>query len=151
MRVIARRKKQCGASLMMAIFILVVLSLLGVAMIRILAVGTDVVAREVVSARALLAAESGAQKKLSEIFPPGAVGSNTALCASAPGVVGLHTYTGAVGELAGISGCSSLRVEVSCSYVLVGVVNYFTIKSRGRCGPTSDPAVRIIEVQAKGI
>jgi MSHA biogenesis protein MshP len=122
----------------MAIFILVVLSMLAAAMISIMAAGTDSVAREVLSARALMAAESGAQRNLNEIFTPGAA-VDTAGCQAA------KSYSG----FAGLVGCSNVSVVVDCNFVTVNTVNYFTLTSVGRCGPVSDQAVRVIEVQAK--
>lgn len=128
--------KQRGLSLLVAIFILVVLSLLGAAMINILSVGTESVAREVLSARAFFAAESGAQRKLNEIFNPGG--------AVQPGQCSDVTYS----DLNGIQGCSTLTVDISCVAVTVDGVSYFTITSEASCGPAVSPAVRRIQVQA---
>ena len=77
--------KQQGFSIVFAIFVLVVLSLLATAMFNIMAAGSDTVARQVLSARALFAAESGAQRQLNAIFPPGASASVTASCAGSAG------------------------------------------------------------------
>ncbi len=133
-------KKERGFSIVMALFILVVLALLAAAMLSIMSAGADSVAREVISARALLAAESGAERKLSEIFPPGGA-VNVAACQNSPGT----TY----GSFAGLTACSNVSVVVDCSVVTVNGENYFTLTSEGRCGPASDPAVRIVEVQAR--
>ena len=86
-----------------------------------------------------MAAESGAQRKLNEIFSPGGV-VNTGACAAFP------PYTFGVN---GIEGCSNTSVNVTCNFVTVDAVNYFTIRSEGSCGPLGDQAFRIIEVQAK--
>lgn len=137
---ISVKRTSQGFSIVMAMFILVVLALLAAAMLSIVGAGSDSVAREVLSARALMAAESGAQRKLNEIFPPGAA-VNPASCQSAPGT----NYT----DFSGLVGCSNFSVVVECSSVNVNAVNYFTLTSVGRCGPTSDQAVRIVEVQAK--
>lgn len=131
--------KQQGLSLVLAIFIVVVLSLLGAAMINILSGGSESVAREVISTRALFLAESGAQRKLVEIFPPGG-GVQLAECAA-------DNYDST--ELAGIQGCSTQGVEISCSVINVPPVNYFTITSTATCGPADSPAVRVIEIQAR--
>ena len=85
-----------------------------------------------------MAAESGAQRNLNEIFTPGAV-VNTVECQTA------RAYSG----LAGLAGCSNISVTVDCSFVTVNAVNYFTLTSEGRCGPVADQAVRVVEVQAK--
>lgn len=133
-------KKPQGFSIVMAMFILVVLSLLGAAMLSIAGSGNESVARAVLSARALMAAESGAQRKLNEIFPPGGA-VNPAACQSSPGTDYVN-FTGLVG-------CSNFSVVVECDSITVNAVHYFTLTSVGSCGPTSEPAVRIIEVQAK--
>lgn len=130
------KKQQSGMSLVLAIFVLVVMSLLGAAMLNILRSGSDSVAREVVSSRALMAAESGAQRLLNEIFPPGGA-TLTASC-------GDKSYA-----MNGLFACNT--VEVSCQFLTIDSIDYFTLSSTGRCGPTGDESVRIIQVQAKGI
>ncbi|MEE8057807.1 MAG: hypothetical protein V3T17_08235 [Pseudomonadales bacterium] len=138
-------RKQQGLSLILAIFVLVVLSMLGAAMMNILASGSDSVAREVLATRALLAAESGAQQMLNTIFPPGGtIDPND--CDSIPGDGSpeVHPF-----PLAGLFGCSG--AEVTCAYTTIGAAHYYTIISTGSCGPANDLAVRVIEVQAKDI
>ncbi len=135
------RSKQHGLSLVLAIFVLVVLSLLAAAMFNLMASGADSVAREVLSARALFAADSGAQRQLNEIFPP-AGAAVPANCASAAQTPRTNTFT-----MGGLTGCNN--VVVVCDYVLIDTVNYFSITSTGSCGPAGDDAVRVIEVQAK--
>lgn len=137
-----KENRQNGLSLVLAIFVLVIMSLLAAALINITSTGAESVAREVLSVRALLAAESGAQVQLSEIFPAGAP-MNTDSCAASQNTWETSNYT-----LGGLLGCSS--VSVQCKYVVVDGVNYFSIASTGSCGPAGDAATRVIEVQAKG-
>ena len=133
---------QQGLSLVMAIFILVLLSLLGTAMINIIAGGTESVAREVISARALFLAESGAQRMLNETFPPGSTASVTTACDSAP-----FNYP----SFGGIEGCSNQSVTIDCTQRTVNSANYYTIISTASCGPANELAVRVVEVQAKDL
>lgn len=136
-----QRSRQRGVSLVIALFILVVLALLGAAMINMLAGGADSAAREVISARALFVAESGAQRKLSEIFPPGTT-------SSVPGACTAENWSSA--DLGGIAGCGNLQVTIACSLAApAGADRYYTITSSGRCGPSGDAAVRVVEVQAR--
>ncbi len=128
-------KKQRGLSLVLVIFMLVVLGMLGAAMLRMMSVSSDSVAREVLSIRALHTAESGAQRKLSEIFTTGSAAAN---CIPS----GSYSFPA-------LAGCSA--TEVSCRYKTIGPVNYYTIESTGKCGPTGDWAVRKVKVQAKDI
>ncbi len=134
--------RQQGFSLVLAIFILVLLAMLGAALINILSLGSESVARELIATRALFAAESGAQRKLSEIFAGGAV--TLAACADTNDG---DTDATAYADFDGLLGCN--RVDVDCGYLTVDSVNYFSISSTGNCGPVAQPAIRTIEVQAK--
>ena len=127
-------KKQQGLSLVMVIFIIVVLSMLGTAMLRIMAVSSDSVAREILSTRALHAAESGVQVKLNQIFIGGS-GCST----------GLPSLGGLQGCSVSIEQCRTLEVPLGSGQ------NYYSIISVGRCGPATDQAVRRVEVQAKDV
>lgn len=144
----SRRSRQSGVSLILAIFILVVLSLLGAAMINILSASGESVAREVLSTRALFVAESGAQRALGEIFPPGSTTGQTAVCDALQAAAGAD-YPAS--SLAGIQGCSTLQAEIDCSRVFIAATgtNYFTLTSTGRCGPSGSEAVRVVEIQAR--
>ena len=121
---------------MLALFILVVLSMLGAAMMNLLSASSDSVAREVASTRALMAANSGAERNLSAILPPGG-STDTSQCVSST------TSYGAMG----LTGCSD--VSVRCELTAEAGVNYFMITSTGSCGPSGDEAVRVVRVQAK--
>ncbi|MBL4826896.1 MAG: hypothetical protein JKY66_04150 [Spongiibacteraceae bacterium] len=130
------RHTQRGASLVIAIFILVALSLLAAAMINILNTGADSVAREVLSTRALFAAESGAQWKLNAIFPPGSP-TATANCNDDDPT------------LSGLTFCANAYIDVNCTFLPINGSNYFTITSMGLCGPTNEQAARVVEVKAR--
>lgn len=142
------KKVQQGVSLILAIFILVVLSLLGAAMINILSAGGESVAREVLSTRALYVAESGAQRALREIFPPGSTTGQTAVCDTLQSTAGADYPSS---SLAGLQGCSTFQAEIDCSRVFIAATgaNYFTLTSTGRCGPAGEQAVRVVQIQAR--
>ena len=53
------RSRQKGIALIIALFVLIVVAGLATSMIRVLQIADDSVAREVLSSRALMAAESG--------------------------------------------------------------------------------------------
>ena len=121
----------------MAIFIIVILSFLGAALINIISSGTETVAREIVSSRALMAAESGVQRMLNDIY----LGSQ-ATCGNMD-----RKY-----DFPALLGCA--EVNVDCNFVEVPVLSgdfYYTITSTGVCGPEGSEATRVIEVQAKNI
>lgn len=130
---------QRGSSIAMAIFVLIVVGMLGAAMVNILNKGQENVAREVISMRALMAAESGAERGLFQALNGGAC--------NGVGVVVSPSLTWAAMGGEGLQGCSA---EVSCAVFTLALngVNYYTIKSEGQCGPMSDRAHRIIQLQA---
>lgn len=118
----------------MAIFILVVVGLLGASMASLLKNADESVAREVISTRALLAAESGAQRKIQQLFPT----SGAADCSAISNL----PLTGA--------GFGSCFVDVTCVAVSPeGTDTYYTVTSIGRCETATDTAVRVVEVQAR--
>lgn len=127
-------KKQQGLSLVIVIFVIVVLSMLGAAMLRIMAVSSDSIAREILSTRALHAAESGVQIKLNQIFVGGSACSTGPLALSA-----------LQGCSVSIEQCRTLEVPLGSGQ------NYYSIISVGRCGPAADQAVRRVEIQAKDV
>ena len=130
-------KHQHGASLVLAIFIIVVLSLLAAAMLRTISAGSENVAREVVSTRAFLTAESGAEARLNDLFMGGVA------CTDACSAPGVKNYGGNANWL----NCSA---QVSCCRYNPGTgENYYQLESVGRCGPAGDRAVRVVEVRAR--
>jgi len=138
MNAIRTPARQQGASIIVAIFVLVVLSMLAAAMFNLLSAGADSVAREVISTRALFAAESGAQRRLNEVFVGGAS------CNSCAGGGTLSSYGG------GGDWYDSCSAAVSCCTHNPGNgITYYTLSSTGRCGPVGDKAVRTVELQAR--
>lgn len=128
------KQQQSGSALMMAIFVLVVVGLLGASMVSLLKNADESVAREVISTRALLAAESGAQRKIQQLFPT----SGAADCSA----INNLSLTG--------SGFGNCFVDVVCASVSPeGTDTYYTVISTGRCETASDTAVRVVEVQAR--
>lgn len=120
----------------MAIFVLVVVGLLGAGMVSLLKNADESVAREVISTRALLAAESGAQRKIQQLFPV----SGAADCSA---------ITNAPLTAPGFGNC---LVDVACAAVSPeGTDTYYTVTSTGRCNTATDTAVRVIEVQARSL
>ena len=114
------------------IFILVIMTLLATAMVRLSTTGALSIASEVQSNRAFYAAESGAQWAMNQLFPPAGGGG---VCFASPSSLNFTT--------AGLNGCSA---SVSC--VNSGVFNastHFIVTSTGSCGNET----RQIQVGAK--
>ena len=146
------RSKQTGSALVVGIFIITVMFVLTAALIRVLGDADDNVNLEVWGTRALLAANSGADAALAQLFPPG--GSAATDC-SAVGA----SWTPP--NQPGFSGC---RVSVGCNLITVDfngdTLNQFTLSSSAVCeaGQCSGGAGgdsnclrvnRMVEVQAR--
>lgn len=127
----SRARSQRGAALLFAIAIIVIASLLGAAMARLVRIEQLGVAREVLSTRAMLAADSAAQRVLAQLFGGAACGSNMA------------NYDFAV--VAGLAGCSA---RVDCTELASVPEATYAVIATGSCG-SDDPAVRRIEVLAR--
>ena len=118
---------QRGFSIVLAVFIILVGGLLAGALINTNSISADAVAREVLSTRALLEAESAAQRFVQTIAPGATCPANVNNWALTPG-------------------CTS---TVTCTSVTVQTINYFTVTAQGSCGVGSDLAVRRVEVRLR--
>ena len=65
----SRRANQHGSALMMALFIMIVLILLGTALVKVLSTSSEATAQEVIGTRAYMAANSAMQAELQKLFP----------------------------------------------------------------------------------
>lgn len=129
------RRIQTGFTLPVAVFILVVMALVGAAMVRLAATGATSVAYGTLSTRALFAAESGAQFGMQRLFP---------LDDSLPGCFAATTLSFTV---QGLAGCSA---RVACT--ALGAFNgkaHYRIDSTGQCGSGQDQAERTLAVGAR--
>lgn len=142
---------QRGFSIPAAIFVLVVVAMLGAAMQKILSKGEQDIAREVLSMRALMAAESGIERGLHqvlEINPASCTGNLTNPPSSLTPLISAWVLASA--------GMSSCEINVVCGVAQHDADNdgllesYYTLRSSGQCGPPADRAFRLVEVQARG-
>ncbi|WP_194756226.1 pilus assembly PilX family protein [Aliidiomarina indica] len=116
-------RQQRGASLAVVIFILVVLASLGVVMVRVLSLGSASVVSEVVGTRAVLAARSGLELALTDLFP---LNQSTATsCTVVNSNRSEVNFTGA-----GLTDC---RAEVSCVELDAGDFIQYRLVSVGVC------------------
>lgn len=132
---ISSRSSQRGFSLPVAIFILVIMALIGTALVNLTLSSHQSLSQEVMSTRAFYAAESGAQTALSQLFPL----NGTAATCSAP-------YPTVALSATGLDGCSAV---VSCSSNIISTNTYYTLTSTGRCNFVTTSATRQIELMAK--
>lgn len=126
--------------MLFAIAIIVVASLLGAAMVRMLRIDQDAVARDVLSTRALLAADSAAQRAMNRLFVQGIACANLAQPANAI-------------NFSGVSGLDSCSAAVTCTQYTspASADSLYTIRAIGRCGPANDQATRQVEVLARDV
>lgn len=134
----AQFKKQTGSMLVIAIFVLVVMALLGFAMLRLLSGTADAGVQQVLGLRAFNAAQSGLEAKVSEVFPLVNGGHDQTQCA------GLlqHNFT-----VAGLQDCS---VEAQCEIAFQDTeIIYYRFSSIGQCQAGDFITSRTISVDAK--
>jgi len=133
----ANRKNQRGSSLVIAIFIIVVLSLLGAALVRMLNSSAESIVYEVYGTRALQAAQSGIQLKLAELFP---LSAGTPKCDD--------VVTKSFSNTLGLENCA---YSTSCISNNGGNITIYIIESRGTCEVAGIFTSRTLEVVARDL
>ena len=123
-------RPQTGLGLVGAVFVIVVVSLLSLAMSRMLEADKLTFSYEILGLKSFLAAESGAQLGVNRLMPPGAAGT----CSN-------RTFTF---EAPALRFCTA---TVTCNQTAAGGENFFTVSSRGQCSAGEFVASRTIEVR----
>lgn len=137
-----RRSTQKGSALVIAIFIIIVLSALGAALVNMLDSSQEGVAYEVLGTRAYTAAQSGLQWQLSEAFP---LGSNAISCKNQADI---NSLTPNFVNVPGLKQCS---VSVTCSDFELDNVRYYSISSTGQCTIDGEKTSRTVAVEARSL
>ncbi|MBL4822840.1 MAG: pilus assembly PilX N-terminal domain-containing protein [Colwellia sp.] len=134
------RIRQSGSALVIAIFVLVIMTLIGSALIRMQSSSAETVVYKVMGTRAYAAAQTGLQWQLTQIFPLNTTG--TTLC-----------YTNIIEpDISGVAGLENCQFEISCdSSISHDGVQYYTITSTGSCRVASIETSRTIEIEARNI
>jgi MSHA biogenesis protein MshP len=131
-------KKQQGSALVLALFIIVVTTLLGAALVRMISANSETIVYEVIGTRAYQAAQAGAQRKLSEVFPllPG-----SPECSQ-------DTIYNEFSNVEGLGNC--VATDVDCiEGPTVDDITYYTITSTGQCNVAEIFTSRTIEIKAR--
>lgn len=131
-------KKQKGSALVIAIFIIVVMTLLGTALVRMISSNAETIAYEVIGTRAYQAAQTGAQKKMSQLFP----------LSPAVGVCNINTVPDDFSSIKGLENCTAINVGCIEDATVNGVT-YYTITSTGQCNIAGVSTSRKIEISAR--
>lgn len=130
-------RKQSGAGLPVALFVITVLALLVAVMAQLQQGSAEAVSLQIQSQRALFAAESGAQVAVREALEGSGCGA-----VSSP-----KTFTAP-----GLSDCRAVLACASVSAELTGkspAEEIFTLTSTGQCGTGLDRAERVVEVKVR--
>jgi MSHA biogenesis protein MshP len=129
-------RAQSGFGLPFTIFILVVLATIGLAVTALEQSSAEMVAFDVQSTRAFMAAESGVELGMNRLIPPAAAASD---CSN-----GFFTATPSVTfSAAGLETCTA---TVTCRVDSAGGDDYYSLTSRGSCGTGLDLAERVVVV-----
>ncbi len=121
--------KPRGSALILAVFVMVVIMLLGTTMVELMSTSSEAVAQEVLGTRALAAANSGMQGQLQKLFPLNAA-PPTFTCPAPPATPFTANYN--FSTITGLYQCSAV---VTCSnYITHNSVKYYRLKSIGTCG-----------------
>jgi len=137
-----RRKSKtthAGSALVIALFVIIVMTLLGTALIRMLSSEAESIVYEVLGTRAFQAAQSGLQIKLQERFP---LLPNPGTCNT--------TDTIDFSTIEGLKNCKAINVSCSNEPPINGV-NYYRIKSTGQCEVAGILTSRTLEVQVRDL
>jgi MSHA biogenesis protein MshP len=130
---------QNGSALVLALFIIIIVTLLGTALVRMISSNAETIAYEVLGTRAYQAAQAGAQITLEEVFPLSTAGVCNAINPNNPN------------DFTGIDGLDNCQAIVGCTDRTVDGITYYTITSTGQCEFLEIFTSRTIEVQARSL
>jgi MSHA biogenesis protein MshP len=137
---VINQKRQSGSALVIAIFVLVMMTLLGSALIRMQSSTAETVVYEVMGARAYAAAKTGLQWQLTEIFPLNTTGIT--LCNT-------NIVEPTISDVTGLENC---QFEITCDdSISHDGVQYYTLTSTGTCSVAGVETSRTIEIEARNI
>jgi MSHA biogenesis protein MshP len=132
--------KQRGSMLVIAVFVIIVFSLLGLTLTRMLASSSDAIIHEVYGLRALSAARTGVEQAINSAFPlppaaPSCVATPVTPVDFLPNIKGLENCSYLVG-------CQSITVTDGATYT------YYRFESTGSCQAGKILVSRRINVDA---
>jgi len=134
--------QQTGSALVIAIFIIVVLSALGAALVNMLDSSQEGVAYEVLGTRAYTAAQSGLQWQLSEVFP---LTSDALACKNQTQI------NSATPNFTNTQGLAQCTVIISCTDFQRESVRYYSISSTAECALDGEFSSRALAVEARSL
>jgi MSHA biogenesis protein MshP len=148
-------KKQRGSALVIAVFIIVVMTVLGVALVRMLGASSESVAYEVIGTRAYAMAQTGVQWAGGKVFP---LNSGALHCDGTTPVANsgndftsssIFSPPSSISNNDGLNGCQIS--SLTCNDLKYDDVVYFTISSTGRCDVGGVITSRTIVIEARSL
>lgn len=130
--------KQQGSMLITALFVIIVMSLLGLTLARLLSSSSDAVTHEIYGIRAMNAAQSALQMKISQAFP---LDGSTAICESA-------TIDISFNAIPGLENCSAVATCTDEDFTEDNVI-YYQFESTGTCTASDVITTRTVAVDGK--
>lgn len=130
-----------GSALVIAIFVIIVMSLLGAALVKMMESSQENVVYEVLGTRAYAAAQTGVQWQLGKLFP---IGSPARACSD------VSQIPPPIELAKGFEGCRIVS-PIKCSDFSHQGVIYYTVTSTGQCDLDGESTSRVIEVEARSI
>jgi MSHA biogenesis protein MshP len=148
---------QHGSSLVLALFVIIILSLLGSILMRMISTSSETVSQEVLGTRAYMAANSAMQAELQLLFPLNAIG----VC-NATNIAPYNFQTAGNADIPGLYDCEAFTTcdnYYSDTEDPLAVVRYYRLTSTGECGSgtietdSKDVVVssRTIQVEARSL
>jgi len=136
------KSKQQGSALVIAIFVIIVLSVLGAALVKMLESSQAGVAYEVLGTRAYTAAQSGLQWQLGQVFPL----NGAAIACQSP--VDIDRDKPRFTDVPGLAQCS---IKVRCTDFERDSIKYYVVSSTGECTLDGEVTSRTLEVDARSV
>ena len=139
------RIRQSGSALVIAIFVLVIMTLIGNALIRMQSSSAETVVYEVMGARAYAAAQTGLQWQLTEIFP---LNIGAKQCErNSEGDIEINEP-----DISGVKGLENCQFEITCDdSISLYDVQYYKLTSIGTCSIAGIKTSRTIKIEARNI
>lgn len=130
-------KKQQGSMLVIALFVIIIMALLGLTMVRLLSASADAVIHEVYGVRALNAAQSSLEISIRQAFP--ATQDGASVCTSS-------SYT--FNAIPGLQNCTASATCTLITGFEDETIEYYRFQSTGFCSAGKVTASRTVAVDA---
>ncbi len=126
------RGKQQGSAIILALFVIIILSLLGSVLMRMLSTSSETVSQEIIGTRAYMAASSAMQGELQRLFPLNPSDDDDYTC----NATNSYDFQDADGDIEGLYHCNATTrcVHYHTDGSGAEAVNYYRLTSTGECG-----------------